>query len=135
MNRRPIRTLGGFAVLGTIVWLLSQAVLADTAADTSAPASKDAGSEPLQEVVVTGIRASLTKSLEEKQDASVVLDSINAVELGRFPDADVADSLRHIPGVSILRTTGGDGMYVAVRGLGTELQHRDAQQPHPCNRR
>jgi iron complex outermembrane recepter protein len=118
MNRRPIRTVGGVALLGMSEWLLSQAVFADTAADTTASVSKDAASEPLQEVVVTGIRASLTKSLEEKQDASVVLDSINAVELGRFPDADVADSLRHIPGVSILRTTGGDGMYVAVRGLG-----------------
>jgi TonB-dependent receptor len=116
MNRWPIRSVLGAALWGTAVWVISQASLADTAAE--APASKDAATEPLQEVVVTGIRASLTKSLEEKQNAAVVQDSINALELGRFPDADVADSLRHVPGVSILRTTGGDGLYVAVRGLG-----------------
>jgi iron complex outermembrane recepter protein len=122
MSRRPIRSLARAVVSTTAMWALSQLALADTAATAEATASngKDAASEPLQEVVVTGLRASLTKSLEEKKDAAVVLDSITALELGRFPDADVADSLRHIPGVSILRTTGGDGLYVAVRGLGQE---------------
>ncbi len=71
-------------------------------------------------VVVTGMRASLEKSLEIKQNADVVLDSINALELGRFPDDDVADSLRHITGVSITRTTGGEGQYVGMRGLGQQ---------------
>jgi len=36
---------------------------------------------------------SLTKSLEMKQEAKAVLDSIHATELGHFPDGDVADSL------------------------------------------
>jgi iron complex outermembrane receptor protein len=67
--------------------------------------------------VVTGLRASLEKSLELKQDADIVLDSINALELGRFPDDDVADSLRHITGVTLTRTTGGEGQYVTIRGL------------------
>jgi iron complex outermembrane recepter protein len=74
----------------------------------------------LQEIVVTGIRASLEKSLEIKKDASVVLDSINATEMGRFPDADVADSLEHLPGITIDRTTGGEGIHVNVRGLGPQ---------------
>ena len=53
-------------------------------------------------LVVTGgsIRASLEKSLDIKKNAAVVLDSINATELGRFPDADVADSLQHLPGIT-----------------------------------
>src|SRR5262249_29986339 len=57
------------------------------------------------------------KSLEIKQSSEIVLDSINALELGRFPDDDVADSLRHITGVSITRTTGGEGQYIGGRGL------------------
>ena len=75
---------------------------------------------PLQEVVVTGIRADLEKSLDVKKDATVVLDSIDSTELGRFPDADVADSLAHLPGVTLLRTTGGEGQKVSIRGLGPE---------------
>jgi iron complex outermembrane recepter protein len=89
------------------------------AAETTA-ANANANSPELQEITVTGIRASLEKSLEIKKDASVVLDSINAEEMGRFPDADVADSLEHLPGITISRTTGGEGITVNVRGLGPQ---------------
>src|SRR5271154_3268164 len=90
-------------------------------AATVADATTTGSSAPeLQEIVVTGIRASLEKSLEIKKDAPVVLDSINATELGRFPDADVADSLEHLPGITISRTTGGEGQKVSVRGLGPQ---------------
>ncbi len=91
---------------------------ADTAATTTAnPPSQ--GPE-LQEIVVTGLRASLEKSLDIKKNATVVLDSINSEELGRFPDADVADSLEHLPGITISRTTGGEGQKVSVRGFGPQ---------------
>jgi TonB-dependent receptor len=86
------------------------------ATDTANPAKP---AEALQEVVVSGIRANLEKSLDVKREASVVLDSIDSTELGRFPDADVADSLAHLPGVTINRTTGGEGASISVRGLGT----------------
>ncbi|MET0209812.1 MAG: TonB-dependent receptor, partial [Burkholderiaceae bacterium] len=42
------------------------------------------------------------------------------LELGKFPDDNVADSLSHITGVSITRTAGGEGQKVSVRGLGPE---------------
>ena len=48
----------------------------------------------------------------------VVQDSIVAEDLGRFPDANVADSLSHITGITLQRTRGGEGQYVNVRGLG-----------------
>src|SRR5580700_1534443 len=89
------------------------------AADTTA-ANANTNTPELQEILVTGIRASLEKSLQIKRDAAVVVDSINAEELGRFPDADVADSLEHLPGITILRTTGGEGITVNVRGLGPQ---------------
>ncbi len=74
----------------------------------------------LDEVVVTGIRASLERSLDIKRESAIVLDSINATELGRFPDDDVADSLSHLPGITLTRTTGGEGQKVNVRGLGPQ---------------
>ncbi|MEO7208398.1 MAG: TonB-dependent receptor [Steroidobacteraceae bacterium] len=86
--------------------------------DASAKAAAQ-GSE-LTEIVVTGLRASLEKSLDVKKNATVVLDSISAEELGRFPDADVADSLEHLPGITISRTTGGEGEKVTVRGFGPQ---------------
>lgn len=93
-----------------ISFALAAAAPAVQAADGVSP-------EPMAEVVVTGIRGSLEKSLEIKRDAAVILDSINATELGRFPDADVADSLAHLPGITVSRTTGGEGVKINVRGF------------------
>lgn len=82
-------------------------------------APDDAAAAPaLNTVTVSGTRASLAKSRERKRDASVVMDTITAEDLGRFPDDNVADSLSHISGISVSRTHGGEGQYVNVRGLG-----------------
>ena len=87
-------------------------------AEEVAPASDDMST--LDTVVVTGVRGSLARSTELKRDAGTVQDSISALELGKFPDDNVADSLSHITGVSISRTAGGEGQKVSVRGLGPE---------------
>ena len=88
-------------------------------APAAAASASSSGSQKdqLQEVVVYGMTANLEKSLDIKRTAPVVLDSINSVELGRFPDADVADSLAHLPGVTVERTTGGEGIRISIRGL------------------
>jgi iron complex outermembrane receptor protein len=92
-----------------------------TAADAPAPADQPQQQpQQLEEVVVTGLRASLEKSLDLKKNSAIVQDSIDAEELGRFPDADVADSLEHLPGITIDRTTGGEGQKVSVRGFGPQ---------------
>src|SRR4029079_12884984 len=106
--------------------LLSQgialALLAPGAALAQAPppnqSSEAAGD--IETVVVSGVRASMSKSVEIKRAAGTVQDSISAVELGKFPDDNVADSLSHITGVAISRTAGGEGQKVSVRGLGPE---------------
>jgi TonB-dependent receptor len=110
---------------GAIAGAVDGPAAADTAAAATAPATttagaKDAQGPALEEIVVTGLRASLEKSLDIKRNATVVLDSINSEELGRFPDADVADSLEHLPGISVTRTTGGEGQKVSVRGFGPQ---------------
>lgn len=69
-------------------------------------------------IEVLGVRGSLAKSLEIKQEARSLVDSIAAEELGRFPDDNVADSLSHISGVTVSRTRGGEAQYVNIRGLG-----------------
>ena len=106
-----------------VAWQLAGTVTAqadDAAAATSVSTDTTSTTQkeqpPLQEVVVTGMRANLEKSLDIKKDAPVVLDSINSTELGRFPDDDVADSLEHLPGITIERTTGGEGQKINVRG-------------------
>lgn len=79
------------------------------------PAAVASGDD--EEIVVTGIRASLEKSMDIKRDASGVVDAISAEDIGKFPDTNLAESLQRIPGVSISRVN-GEGSQVTVRGFG-----------------
>ena len=84
-----------------------------------APSGESAGGgADLQEIVVTGIRASLERAMDIKRNADVVVDSISAEDLGKFPDANVAESLQRITGVAIDRNQVGEGQTVTIRGFG-----------------
>lgn len=76
-------------------------------------------SAPVEEVVVTGIRASLQNAMDIKRDSSGVVDAISAEDIGKFPDTNLAESLQRITGVSISRTN-GEGSTITVRGFGAE---------------
>jgi len=52
-----------------------------------------------------------------------VVDAITAEEFGKFPDANVAESLQRVTGVAITRARGGEGRFVTVRGLGEEFNN------------
>lgn len=70
-----------------------------------------------EEIVVTGIRASLERSIAIKREAPGIVDAISAEDIGKFPDTNLAESLQRVPGVSINRTN-GEGSLVTVRGFG-----------------
>ena len=73
--------------------------------------------ESIEEIVVTGIRGSLTSATAIKREESGVVDAITAEDVGRFPDTNLAESLQRIPGVSIDRRN-NEGNRVSVRGFG-----------------
>ena len=85
---------------------------------TAPSAETDGQGGELQEIVVTGIRASLERAMDIKRDADYVVDSISAEDLGKFPDANVAESLQRITGVAIDRNQVGEGQTVTIRGFG-----------------
>jgi TonB-dependent receptor len=74
----------------------------------------------IEEVVVTGIRASLQRSMDVKRESRGVVDAISAEDIGKFPDTNLAESLQRITGVSIDRSN-GEGSKVTVRGLGPDF--------------
>src|SRR5210317_467560 len=75
--------------------------------------------EVIEEIVTTGIRGSLTRSMDVKRTSSGVVDAISAEDIGKFPDQNLAESLQRITGVSISRER-GEGSQVTVRGFGPE---------------
>ncbi|HEY6816826.1 MAG TPA: TonB-dependent receptor [Croceibacterium sp.] len=72
-------------------------------------------------IIVTGYRASLESSANAKRDSVGFTDTIFAEDIGKFPDTNIAESLNRIPGVTITREISGDGLNVAIRGLGTNF--------------
>ncbi len=96
--------------------LLAMGVAAQPAlAQDAAPAD-----EAADEIVVTGIRASLRQSLDTKRDSIGVVDAISAEDIGKFPDTNLGESLQRITGVSIDRNS-GEGSKVTVRGFGPDF--------------
>jgi TonB-dependent receptor len=75
--------------------------------------------EVIEEIITTGIRGSLMRSMDVKRSATGVVDAISAEDIGKFPDANLAESLQRITGVSIDRQR-GEGSQVTVRGFGPE---------------
>ena len=84
-----------------------------------APAfAQDAAADapPEGEIVVSGIRASLEQAADIKREADQVVDVITAEDVGKLPDANVAEALQRVTGVQITRVF-GEGQSVSVRGL------------------
>ncbi|MDR3527795.1 MAG: TonB-dependent receptor [Rhizomicrobium sp.] len=71
-----------------------------------------------ESVLVTGYRASLANATNTKRAATSFTDAIFAEDIGKFPDANLAESLNRIPGVTITRENTGEGIGVEIRGLG-----------------
>ncbi|QTN30755.1 TonB-dependent receptor [Rhodoferax sp. AJA081-3] len=116
-NGRPLFRLGTLAAACALLVAESGGAYAQQA--TVAPqAATDSGA--LQAVTVTGIRASLSSAMDLKRDGQGVVDGINAEEIGKFPDTNLAESLQRISGVSIDRSI-GEGSKVTVRGVGPDF--------------
>ncbi|MDC0464247.1 TonB-dependent receptor [Pseudomonadales bacterium] len=102
--------------------LLSSSIalaIAGQAAPLMAEEGSAMNNAQMEEVVVKGIRGSLQRSMDIKRDSMGVVDAISAEEMGKFPDANLAESLQRITGVSISRSR-GEGSQVTVRGFGPE---------------
>ncbi|GAD58759.1 LOW QUALITY PROTEIN: N-acetylglucosamine-regulated TonB-dependent outer membrane receptor [Brevundimonas abyssalis TAR-001] len=74
----------------------------------------------VDEVVVTGIRASLQQSLETKRSSNSIIDVVTAEDVGRFPSSNVAEAITIIPGVTIDREF-GQGEKVSILGTDPAL--------------
>jgi TonB-dependent receptor len=75
-------------------------------------------SEQLDEIIVKGYRGSLANSTAAKRESNGFSDVIFADDIGKLPSQNLAESLNRIPGVKINREVTGEGLQIAVRGLG-----------------
>lgn len=100
-----------------------KAVLAASASAMAVIAAAPAlaqDSSAVEEVVVTGIRASLLQSIESKRRADAIVDVVTAEDVGKFPSTNVAEALTIVPGVTVDRAF-GQGEKVSILGTDPAL--------------
>ncbi|HLQ13586.1 MAG TPA: TonB-dependent receptor plug domain-containing protein, partial [Steroidobacteraceae bacterium] len=115
MNRISfaVKSALGLAMLAPPALVLGQTT-------TSAPTAA------LEEIVVTGIRASLEQSLVQKRAADSQVEVVTAEDIGKMPDKNIADSLQRVPGMTISSAGASEGGFdendrVSMRGTGPSL--------------
>ena len=123
----PAMLYGGVALLALAI---AAPALADdaapapaaTAAAPAATAAADANTPAVasDEIVVTGIRASLDASAKLKRLLPNISESVSAEDIGKLPDVSIADSLARLPGVTAQRLEGRD-QRLSIRGLGPDF--------------
>lgn len=117
--------------------MAAQAVAQEAApAPAPAPAAQPAAPAPetapgVQQVQVTGIRRGIEAAISIKKNSTSIVEAISAEDIGKLPDASVAESISRLPGVTTQRgRSSGKASDVSVRGLspsfnGTLLNGRE----------
>ena len=134
MKLTQIRLLMGVSGLALVG---SPFVIADAAAQTAAqPVPGDQLAPIAEDIVVTGVRQSLSSAQARKRNSNQIVDSVQAQDIGKLPDANTVEALQRITGVQIQRRYGeGDTDFdhrtqpaITVRGLTQVSNFIDGRQ-------
>ena len=98
------------------------AIVVENGASSSAQTAPLAAAEPPagEDIVVTGFRQSLRTSLLQKRNADRVQEVLAAEDIGKLPEASIAEALARLPGLATNRDR-GNGTQISIRGLGPNL--------------
>jgi outer membrane receptor for ferrienterochelin and colicin len=108
------RSIKAFACSVSIMAFASP-VFAQTATPddtTGAPAE----AAPSDDIVVTGIRQSLSSAQNIKANSDAIVDALVAEDIGKFPDNNAAEAIARVTGVQVTRY-GDEANGVLIRGL------------------
>ena len=80
----------------------------------------DDATDVIDEVVVTGTRATVQRSIDLKRNSTQIVDGLSAEEIGEIPALSIGAALETITGATSHRENGG-ATELSVRGLGPFL--------------
>lgn len=125
--RLPLK-LSLLAVSCALAFSVAQAQQNSQTQDDATAASDNKKTDKDIEIIsVKGIRRAQEAAVDVKRAASNIVDSIVAEDIGKLPDATIADSLQRITGVQIDRTA-GEGSSLNVRGMPQVLTTLNGEQ-------
>jgi iron complex outermembrane receptor protein len=76
--------------------------------------------ENIDEVVVTGLRKSIQDSINVKKEEQSIVEVVSAEDIGKLPDASIAEAIARLPGIAAQRTN-GRAQTLSIRGLGPDF--------------
>ena len=118
ISKTQLAARAGGSVAALAIGLM---VAAPARAQASSTSAADVGAQTASpDIVVTGFRSSLTKALDQKQQAAGSIDTILAEDIGKFPDLNLSEAIQRVPGVALARDA-GEGRQISVRGLGAQF--------------
>ncbi|MES3025251.1 MAG: TonB-dependent receptor [Pseudomonadota bacterium] len=115
---RPYFRLSPIAAACATLLLVSGAAHAQDAAKESETVT---AVDPATVVVVKGIRRSIEDSVATKRKLDSIVEVVSAEELGKLPDASIAEALSRLPGVVGQRGADGRVTVISIRGLSPEF--------------
>ena len=111
---------GKIYFLGLITWIASPALFGQA---TPSPTASPTGNQgQLTTVIVVGQAPVGTqeRAIQEQRLAPNIENVQSAEQIAKFPDVNMADALKRLPGVGVQNDT-GEGRYVTIRGLDSDL--------------
>ena len=101
--------------LSKITLAVLSATTLSLTATTNAQESEQELDEDVEVIEVSGIRASLASAMNEKRFKNNLVEVIEAEDIGKLPDQNLAEVLENITGIQITREA-GVGTGVQIRG-------------------
>ncbi|GAA4778170.1 TonB-dependent receptor [Novosphingobium ginsenosidimutans] len=112
------RLAGGLGV--SAIALAISAVAMPSAAFAQDSAEADEAAVEDGAIIVTGFRASLETAVNKKKTSEVIVESISAEDIGKLPDASIAESIARLPGLTSQRLSGRSNS-ISIRGFAPDF--------------
>lgn len=120
-NRRTLLALraSGIALAGALAVAASPAFAQDAASPAPQPADAQA-TDGSGDIIISGFRASLANATAKKKNVDQVVESVTAEDIGKLPDASIAESIARLPGLTSQRLSGRSNS-ISIRGFSPDF--------------
>lgn len=113
-RKQIVRLLASAAAV--LVLVETSSALAQEQPDATAPPATAPQADPAADIIITGIRQSLSSAQNIKRNADAIVDALVAEDIGKFPDNNAAEAIARVTGVQVTRYFDEAGG-VLIRGL------------------
>jgi iron complex outermembrane receptor protein len=107
----------GFGVSALAIAISAVALPGVAMAQDAAPADDQ---ETAPDITVTGYRVSLENAVNNKKKSDQIVESVSAEDIGKLPDASIAESVARLPGLTSQRISGRSNS-ISIRGFAPDF--------------